>query len=148
MRVRAEESKVTLDYIPDDRMPDLTFDPEGLHRAILNVLTNGIDACDGRGDGRVEIRTAILPDQELARVVVQDNGIGIPTEDLDRVFKVFESHKGSRGTGLGLSVSQKILREHGGEILLESEPDAGSQFTLQFPALPAEDQLETIVPDG
>ena len=50
----------------------------------------------------------------MARVIVADNGEGIPPEDLKKIFSVFESRKGSRGTGLGLPVSQKILREHGG----------------------------------
>jgi len=51
-----------------------------------------------------------------------------------RIFSVFESKKGSRGTGLGLPVSQKILKEHGGEIRVESSPGTGSRFYLELPA--------------
>ena len=73
-------------------------------------------------------------DESLAKVVVSDNGSGIPADELAKVFTIFVSNKGSRGTGLGLPVSQKILHEHGGQILVESEPDRGSVFTLEFPA--------------
>ncbi len=55
-------------------------------------------------------------------------------EDLEKIFGVFVSHKGGRGTGLGLPVSQKILQEHGGRIRVESQLDHGSRFTLEFPA--------------
>ena len=62
-----------------------------------------------------------------------------PPEDLKRIFSVFESSKGSRGTGLGLPVSQKIIREHGGDIRVESTLGVGSKFVLELPALAAED---------
>jgi signal transduction histidine kinase len=115
-------------------MPIATFDPEGLHRAILNVVTNAIDACSEREHGRVVVTTSHSPDQTIFRVVVDDNGGGIAAEDLAGIFTPFASTKGSRGTGLGLPVSQKILKEHGGQILVESTPGVGSRFTLEFPA--------------
>ena len=68
-----------------------------------------------------------------ARVVVADNGTGIAPGELDRIFQVFASTKGSRGTGLGLPVSQKIIREHGGSISIASELGKGSTFTISLP---------------
>ena len=56
-------------------------------------------------------------------------------ENLDRVFNIFESTKGARGTGLGLAVSRKIVREHGGEIRVESQPDEGCCFSLIWPRI-------------
>jgi two-component system, NtrC family, sensor kinase len=73
----------------------------------------------------------------MASVGVRDNGEGIPEEDLAKIFCVFESRKGNRGTGLGLPVSQKILQEHGGDIRVESQLDLGSTFYLEFPAVVA-----------
>ena len=70
--------------------------------------------------------------------IISDNGEGIPDEHLARIFNVFESSKGNRGTGLGLSVSQKILQEHGGEIRVSSQPGQGSTFTLDLPAIQPE----------
>ena len=58
-------------------------------------------------------------------IIVADNGEGIAPDDIKRIFSVFESRKGARGTGLGLPVSQKILREHGGDIRVESDAGHG-----------------------
>jgi hypothetical protein len=72
----------------------------------------------------------------VARVVIEDNGTGIPQEDIEKIFILFNSSKkGGRGTGLGLSVSNKILHEHGGRIDVESTVGKGSRFILQFPAV-------------
>ena len=62
---------------------------------------------------------------------------------MQKIFSVFESRKGSRGTGLGLPVSQKILREHGGDIRVESTPDVGSKFSLEFPPWPSKEEGES-----
>jgi signal transduction histidine kinase len=115
-------------------MPTLMFDPEAMHRAVLNIVTNAIDACHEREDGRVEVSTQYSNAERMARVEVLDNGSGIEKDDLEKVFAVFVSRKGGRGTGLGLPVSQKILEEHGGRIRVESKVGEGSRFTLEFPA--------------
>ena len=136
MRNRAGELEVDLQWIPDDGMIVLTFDPEGIHRAALNLVTNALDACDNSESGRVEVRSEFDAGNGLARIIVEDNGIGIPREDLDNIFTIFVSRKGGRGTGLGLPVSAKILKEHGGRILVDSTAGKGSRFTLELPAVP------------
>jgi signal transduction histidine kinase len=70
---------------------------------------------------------------EWVRIAVLDNGVGIDPEKLAELFKPFVSTKGARGTGLGLAVSRKILREHGGDILVQSHPGKGSRFILRLP---------------
>jgi two-component system, NtrC family, sensor kinase len=134
MKSRAAEVQVDLVWLPAPTMPTLMFDPESMHRAILNIITNAIDACHDREPGRVEVSTQYSHAEKMARVEVIDNGSGIEKEDLEKIFGVFVSRKGGRGTGLGLPVSQKILQEHGGQIRVESELDKGSRFTLEFPA--------------
>ena len=141
MKPHAELENVQLVAQTDDDMPALMFDPEGMHRAILNVVTNAIDACAEEDDGRVAVSTAYDADRGRIHAVVEDNGMGIPSDKLKRVFDVFESGKGSRGTGLGLAVSQKILREHGGEIKIASKIGQGSRFTLELPAVPPDAKL-------
>jgi two-component system NtrC family sensor kinase len=136
MQTRAKEAKVALELQADSSIPALVFDPDGLHRAILNVVTNAIDACEKREDGRVLVLAEYDVEKGVLRVHVADNGEGITPEDLGKIFSVFESRKGARGTGLGLPVSQKILREHGGDIYVESTLNVGSRFTLEFPATP------------
>ncbi len=140
MRGRADELNVNLQYEPDSSIPPLTFDSEGIHRAALNVVTNAIDACEGRDNPRVCIRTKNLTVEGLIQIVVEDNGDGITADDVQQIFNPFFSNKGSRGTGLGLAVSQKILKEHGGRILVDSRPGEGSLFTLELPAMPVEEQ--------
>jgi signal transduction histidine kinase len=138
MQSRAAELAVQLVWQPAAEMPTLTFDDEGIHRAVLNIITNALDACSKTSGGCVTVSTEYLPAEEQVRVIVQDNGIGIPPEDLDQIFALFVSRKKSRGTGLGLPVSQKIVNEHGGRILVESQPNQGSRFTLQLPAIKPE----------
>lgn len=135
MQARASELEVELSWQLDEAMPTLTFDPEGLHRAVLNVVTNAIDACDKEEQGKVTVSTRFSTDEQMARVIVEDNGSGISPEDQEKIFALFVSRKGGRGTGLGLPVSHKILKEHGGRITVESEPDQGSRFTLELPAV-------------
>ncbi len=135
MQSRAGELRVSLSCQLDPRMPMLTFDPEALHRAILNVVTNGLDACEGREDGAVHVSTEYAPADGLLRITVGDNGSGIPPDEQEKIFNIFVSTKGGRGTGLGLPVSQKIVKEHGGQIRLESEPGRGSRFVFEIPAV-------------
>jgi two-component system NtrC family sensor kinase len=135
MQARATECSVDLQYHPDPALPISTFDSEGIHRAVLNIVTNAIDAVEGCETPQVRIETGHHPDTDMMWVSVADNGLGIPDEQMSKIFHVFESTKGARGTGLGLAVSQKIIREHGGEITVESRPNAGSRFTLAWPRL-------------
>ena len=130
---RAEELGATIRWSPPADLPPLVFDPEGIARAVLNVVTNALDAVEGRPDPSISI-DAGLDAAGLVRIVVGDNRAGMPPETLERIFQVFVSTKGARGTGLGLAVSRKILREHGGDIRATSREGAGSTFTLEFPA--------------
>jgi len=136
MQARAEELDVELHWHPDPAIPTLVFDPEGVHRAVLNVVTNALDAAaESPERGRVEVTTEMCAGEGRVRVMVDDNGPGIPKDQIDKLFSPFVSSKGGRGTGLGLPVSKKIIGEHGGQILVESEPNQGSRFTLELPAM-------------
>jgi two-component system NtrC family sensor kinase len=135
---RAEESGATIRWQRPADLQPILFDPEGLSRAVLNVVTNALDAVDGRADAAVTIAVAVDQAAGLVRITVTDNGAGMAPERLADIFTLFVSTKGARGTGLGLTVSRKILREHGGDIRAESREGAGSTFVLEFPLrLPA-----------
>jgi len=138
MTARAAEMKVDLRLQLDEELPTALFDTEGIHRAVLNIVTNALEAVDGQAGAIVELRTSGSDDGSEIRVEIADNGPGIPQEQLASVFNLFESTKGARGTGIGLAVSQKILREHGGEILVESQPGRGALFRLVWPSLDEE----------
>lgn len=141
MTVHAAELDVDLTWNPDNEIPILTFDPDGLHRAVLNIVTNAIDAAGENHEirGDVRISTSYNPEEGILRIRVEDNGGGIAPEDREAIFNLFVSRKGGRGTGLGLPVTQKIVHEHGGRILVESEPEQGSCFTLELPAASSTD---------
>ncbi len=143
-KVRAEELGVKIVWQPADEMPTLMFDPEAIHSAMLNVITNAIDACEESEQGQVTVRAEYSAEENGARLIVEDNGPGIAPDDLEVIFNVFVSRKGGRGTGLGLPVSRKILEEHGGQILVDSQPGQGSRFTLELPGgKPTDDRQES-----
>ena len=147
LRSRAEELDVELKWMPAEDIPTLIFDPEGIHRAVVNVVTNAIDAAsEAETSGLVEVVSEYSAEESQLCVRVDDNGPGIPPEHLDTLFSPFVSHKKGRGTGLGLAVSKKILSEHGGRILVESVPGQGSRFILELAAVEPESGTRAITP--
>jgi signal transduction histidine kinase len=152
LQARAKERGIDLRSRLDESLPPCPADPEGVHRALLNVVGNALDAVEEAAHPKVLVGTlrepagatpSVPPTPGSAgvapatggwvRIVVKDNGLGIPPEKLADIFRPFVSTKGSRGTGLGLAVSRKILREHGGDILVQSQPGQGSTFVLRLP---------------
>ena len=142
MQARADESQIRLEVALSPDLPQAMFDSEGIHRAVLNVLINALDAVEGAPHPAVRVQTGYDPQGDNALVVITDNGPGIAEEQIAKIFNVFESTKGARGTGLGLAVSQKILREHGGEISVESKPGEGCQFVLAWPRMDEEHRAD------
>jgi len=132
MDARAREVNAKIELSLHDALPLVQVDPEGIHRALLNIVGNALDAVDERPDAKVTIGTRQSEDG-FVRLVVLDNGVGIPPEKVNDIFNPFVSTKGARGTGLGLPVSRKIIREHGGDIVVQSQPGVGSKFTLRLP---------------
>lgn len=134
MLARADDIGVKLQLALSQDIPTAMFDSEGIHRAVLNIVINALDALEGNEQGIVEIRTGTSSDKLEIWIEVADNGPGIPEDQLDTLFSIFESTKGARGTGIGLAVSQKIMREHGGQVVLDSQPNKGTRFRLIWPA--------------
>jgi signal transduction histidine kinase/pSer/pThr/pTyr-binding forkhead associated (FHA) protein len=133
MQSRAAELNVRLDWHPGPDIPRMLIDAEGIHRAVLNIVTNAIDASEGAIDAHVTIKTEWLPRSSVARIQVTDNGSGIDEADIPAMFQIYASTKGSRGTGLGLPVSEKIIREHGGKISVTSQRGRGATFLIELP---------------
>ncbi|HQG30277.1 MAG TPA: ATP-binding protein, partial [Candidatus Ozemobacteraceae bacterium] len=100
-----------------------------LHRALLNLLTNAIDAVDR--DGRIEIFAEACP--AGVRIVVEDSGPGIPAERLERIFDPFFTTK-TKGTGLGLAIVSGIVESHGGTVRAATGRRlTGARFELELP---------------
>lgn len=107
-------------------------DPQGIYRCLLNFLTNAGDAVPEEG-GRIGIVACTGEDGSL-EITVADNGPGVAEQDRKRIFDPFFSTKGSKGTGLGLAVTAKIVHEHGGSIAVEESPEGGALFRMVIPA--------------
>lgn len=125
----------------DSGLKEAVIDPSGLHTVLSNLVSNAMDACKldmAKDEHLVEIRTKRGKDGGSV-FEVADNGIGIDKDLKGHVFEDFFTSKGDKGTGLGLMVTQKILREHGGSVTFRSRPGRGTTFVATFPGkgLPA-----------
>ncbi len=129
---RAIERGIQL-HLHADAVPDTAGDIESIHRVVLNLVANAIDATTDAVDAEVAVHVFADPNEPFLCVAVRDNGGGIAPEQMPKLFQPFESSKGTRGTGLGLAISRKIAREHGGDLLVRNQPGHGCVFTLRIP---------------
>ena len=111
-------------------------DPEGIHRTILNLVNNAIDAIREKSYGLVIVGLNPSVEAGYVEIVVSDNGEGIAEADMKMIFAPFQSSKGNSGTGLGLAVARKTIEEHKGIIWVESKPDEGASFYVKIPLGP------------
>jgi len=131
--------------IPPD-LPPFRMDSEQLHQVLLNLVLNGVQAIDGAGKITLaaKVNTAGGPGQaDLVEISVGDTGAGIPPESLERIFRPFYTTKRG-GTGLGLSLCRRIIRQHGGTLSVESQLGKGSRFILRLPMRAAVEESREI----
>jgi two-component system NtrC family sensor kinase len=142
LRPMAQKRGVSFVFDGDGEPVPAEIDPDQLQQVLTNLAVNGIQAMPEPGKltvGISRLRTEPPPDQPgpvapFIRVVVKDEGVGISPHDRVHLFEPFFTTKGvGEGTGLGLSVSRGIIREHGGWIAVESEPGKGSSFAIYLP---------------
>jgi signal transduction histidine kinase len=113
-----------------DDVPAVLVDPEQMKQVLLNLVINAIQAMPSGGE--VVLRSVKNSDSVILEV--QDEGIGIPPEDLERVFNPFVTTRPD-GTGLGLSIAYQIVSQHGGHIAARRNPGQGMTFTVTLPVL-------------
>jgi len=114
-----------------EALPEISADPDLLHRALQNLVLNAIDAMP-RG-GELAIRTGTLGDRiELS---VSDTGSGLTPEECERLFTPYYTTK-QHGTGLGLAIVQSVVSDHGGKISVESTKEEGTTFRIELPCEP------------
>lgn len=139
VRDEAAESGVVLGIELDPAIGRVAMDSRTVHRCLLNLMSNAVDACafdeDIHKRHRVVTRTVLAPSDRI-RFEVEDNGAGMTDEVQQRLFTSFFSTKGSRGTGLGLLVARKLIEAHQGTIEVASELGRGTRFTFYLPFLP------------
>jgi two-component system NtrC family sensor kinase len=112
-------------------LPVVLADANQIQQVAVNLLLNAGDAI-GDGGGTIRVTTR-LGAEGTVELLVQDNGRGIPPDDLPRIFEPFYTTKGNHGTGLGLAVSWGIVEAHGGALEVRSDSGQGTCFTLRIP---------------
>lgn len=136
MEARAREYGVEISKDFDPSLREVLLDPKDIHRCLLNLVSNAIDACifdtSKEKEWVVQVRIT-LDNNDMVRFEVSDNGCGMDEEVKKRLFASFFTTKEGRGTGLGLLIVHKVVREHGGTITVESQPGKGSTFTIRLP---------------
>ena len=131
LQLQIEKDAITIQrrYEPD--LPRIGIDPHQMRQVFMNLLINAHQAIDKQGT--IFIETTCSSDNHIA-VTIRDTGGGIPGGNLEKIFDPFFTTKTSdQGTGLGLSVSYGIVKQHGGDILVESTPGRGASFTVVLP---------------
>jgi signal transduction histidine kinase len=136
MSARAHEAGVDLKMELDPDLDYTWLDSEGIHNCLLNLVTNALDACTDIGCVNKPQVVTICSRQTgngALQYEISDNGCGMDEETSARVFTSFFSTKGSRGTGLGLMITKKIVNEHGGSIEFKSCCGQGTTITITLP---------------
>ena len=120
-------------------LPDVQCLPSEMNQVFMNLLVNAAHAVD-KTRGTITIRSGVAPDDKVW-VEIEDDGCGIPKENLSRIFDPFFTTKPvGKGTGLGLSLSYGIVQKHGGKLEVDSEPGRGTRFRMTIPVHRAEQQ--------
>jgi two-component system, NtrC family, nitrogen regulation sensor histidine kinase NtrY len=115
-------------YAPS--LPLVRVDQEQLRRVVINLVDNAIEAMERRGT--ITLETEHDPANSVVRIIVADNGPGIPIADRDKLFMPYYSTKG-RGSGLGLAIVRRIIAEHGGAVDVGDNAPRGTRFTIELP---------------
>ncbi|HXT19735.1 MAG TPA: ATP-binding protein, partial [Thermoanaerobaculia bacterium] len=130
---RLRQAPIELLWQPPSNGPAVRGGDQELQQVFVNLIGNALDAMGERG-GRLELAVSTHGDRAIASV--SDSGPGVPKAEQERIFRPFYSTKlASGGTGLGLSISYQIVRRHGGDLRVESEPGRGSRFVVELPLL-------------
>ena len=148
MRQEITDRKIQLEFYWGENVPQINGDANQLKQAFYNLARNAIQAMPS--GGRLTIRCSA--DDSFVMLSVSDSGCGIKPENMQKIFKPFFTTKNA-GTGLGLMIVERIVREHGGSLAVDSRENAGTTFTISLPrrvrvvrGLPAPDphkQLQT-----
>jgi two-component system NtrC family sensor kinase len=131
---------MTVETNLSSEMSDNLVDVNQMHQVFVNLLLNAAEATQDNGE--INIRSQIDKARRCVRVEIADNGCGIPPEHISKVFEPFFTTK-AKGTGLGLAVSYRIVRNHQGEIQVSSKPGEGTRFSIEIPLPKNEPSRET-----
>jgi signal transduction histidine kinase len=129
------QNEFSLDHINvttdlSDEVPDTFMDQNQMQQVFINLMLNSIEAI--KDNGAINIRSSIGPDHKRIKIDISDDGYGIAPDHSGKLFEPFFTTK-PKGTGLGLAVTYRIIRNHRGDIRVSSVPGKGSTFTVEMP---------------
>jgi len=127
---------ITVEWDLEVGLPPVMADPQGIRRALANLIDNAAEAMQGSLLRVLGIQSSLSEDGGSVEVVISDTGHGLTDEIRERLFLPFYSTKG-RGTGLGLSIAAKIIQEHGGSLRAEANSPKGARFLMRLPLMEA-----------
>lgn len=127
-RDQAASKGVSIDLVRDSSEQFIEHDAGQIHQVLLNLLLNGVQACEEGGKVSLEV----AHDDDAVQLTVVDTGRGIPPDILPNIFRPFFTTKGN-GTGLGLSLARRMVENHGGKLEVDSWLGKGSRFTVSLP---------------
>lgn len=131
---RAEDLDIDFRVDIAEEMRTFQGDAPAIRATLVNVLENSIDACRGNDKEKLSIVTfSVRREEPWIVFAIEDNGVGMDQETREKIFSLFFSSKGIKGTGLGLFISNKIVDKHGGKIDVQSEQGRGSRFEIRIP---------------
>ena len=140
------KNKVTIEK-EFDEVPLISCSPSQINQVFLNIISNAAQAIPDERDGMLTLRTSRAGNDRV-RIEIQDNGGGIPADVLPKIFDPFFTTKDvGKGTGMGLSISYKIIQQHAGHIEVDTEADVGTVFTIELPIHPPVDDSDAAVFD-
>ena len=128
-RQQAITKRIQIEFEVKEALPPVEHDPAQINQVLLNLLLNAIQSMDKPGTIRVVLQQT---EDDLVAITVNDEGRGIPPEQLTNIFRPFYTTKG-RGTGLGLSLARRMVESHGGTIGVQSTLGQGTRFTIELP---------------
>ena len=131
VRSQADQRNVKIIVQTDEHLETISMDSEKMRDVVMNLLINAIEAVAPE-TGRIIVQTEFDTNHQQSILRISDNGPGI--EDADMIFEPFYSSKGNAGSGLGLTIVQKIVHKHGGKLIVQSKLGQGSVFSILVPA--------------
>jgi two-component system, NtrC family, nitrogen regulation sensor histidine kinase NtrY len=130
MNHKLTDNGISFKWSVDPKSLEFTADPDLMEQVMINLLLNAIDAVNGRKNPHIML-SAFMGNEGQTIFTVEDNGAGIVEEAMEKIFIPFFTTK-KQGSGIGLSLSRQILRQHQATIRAQSKPDEGTIFTIRF----------------
>jgi two-component system nitrogen regulation sensor histidine kinase NtrY len=128
------EKAYSLSFHPDTQLPEFLFDADQIRRALTNLVDNAVESVRDVSNGEIRVETSYDPMSKIVRLIVADNGKGLPAQLRARVFEPYVTTK-KQGTGLGLAIVKRTVEDHNGYIRAFDNPPRGTRFVIELPVV-------------